>query len=106
MSRAFRDTFKQTFCFGCRKFDRRESTVSFTQLPLTKNRQHRASLSPNENVSTYQYSSDYRPSIEPIENNDSKERKTKLQFFNHSTTIPLLNENNLNGLTKQNSCSS
>jgi len=45
MSRAFRNTFKQTFCFGCQKFDRRESTISFTQLSATKKRQNHLNIS-------------------------------------------------------------
>ncbi len=45
MSRAFRDTFKQTFCFGCQKFDRRDSTVLFTQLSITKKRQNHLNAS-------------------------------------------------------------
>jgi hypothetical protein len=38
MSRAFRDTFKETFCFACQKLDRRESTLSLTQLSVIKKR--------------------------------------------------------------------
>ncbi len=81
MSRAFRDTFKQTFCFICQNFLRRESTVSSTQLPITKKRQYHTNTSVvYEHIPT-------------------------LQTVNHSTTIPLLNENQLNGLRKNNSCS-
>ncbi len=89
MSRAFRDTFKQTFCFICQKFDRRESAVSFTQLPITKTRQNQ--LNPSavyEPISTYQCPDD--PKL----------------IGNHSTTISLLNDNQSNGLFKKTSGSS
>ena len=39
MSRAFRETFRQTFCFACQKIERRESTLSFGQLSVIKKRQ-------------------------------------------------------------------
>jgi len=72
MSRAFRDTFKQTFCFICQNFLRRESTVSSTQLPITKKRQHHTNTSVvYEHIPT-------------------------LQTINHSTLIPLLKKNLLN----------
>jgi hypothetical protein len=45
MSRAFRNTFKQTFCFGCQKIDRRESTISFAQLSATRKRQNHLNVS-------------------------------------------------------------
>ena len=46
MSRAFRDTFKQTICFPCQKFDRRESIVSFAQVSMIKRRHEQLPPSP------------------------------------------------------------
>jgi hypothetical protein len=107
MSRAFRDTFKQIFCFGCQKIDRRGSTVSFPQLSTIRKRPKcNKSSVPNEQGSTYNYSTDYRTSIAPIEDDNIKKKKTSFQFPDHSTTLPLLNENNLNGVAKNNSYSS
>lgn len=77
MSRAFRDTFKQTFCFACHKFDRRESTISFAQVSFTRNRQHH---------------------VNPSVTNDNP---PLIQNVNHSTTTPLLSESHSNGLLKK-----
>jgi hypothetical protein len=78
MSRAFRDTFKQTFCFACQKLDRRESTLSFTQLSVIKKRQDclPSSVVISEHIPIYKHSSDQK-------------------------TIPLLNSN---GLETKDSC--
>ena len=52
MSRAFRDTFKQTFSIPCGKFDHRESAFSFAQMSMTKKRQDCliSSMGPYEHV--------------------------------------------------------
>lgn len=52
MSRAFRDTFKQTFSIPCGKYDHQESAFSFTQMSMTKKRPDRliSSMSPYEHV--------------------------------------------------------
>lgn len=52
MSRAFRDTFKQTFCIPCGKFDQQESTFSFTQISMSKKRPDCliASMGPYEHI--------------------------------------------------------
>lgn len=39
MSRAFRETFKQTFFGYCHKFDRRESMISFAHISQRTPRQ-------------------------------------------------------------------
>jgi hypothetical protein len=108
MSRAFRDTFKQTFCFVCQKADRRESSISFAQLSATKSRQTHINQSiAYDNVSSRKCSDEYRSSSTPVENIKKKKSSKTLEVFNHPITIPLLNnEKNTNGLTKNNSDSS
>jgi len=91
MSRAFRDTFRQTFCFACHKIERRESTVSLTQFSTTKKRSQQVNLS----IAAYDNVPSRRNSIEPK------------VTFNHSTTVPLLSTMQINGFEKKkNSCSS
>jgi len=106
MSRAFRDTFKETFCFTYHKFVHGESTTSVPQLSITKTRQHHLNSSVTyEHVSTNKCSDDRRASITTMENKHQM-NKTSLQISNNSATIPLLNEKKLNGLTIKNSSSS
>jgi hypothetical protein len=82
MSRAFRDTFKQTFCFPYQKFDHQESASLCTQPLTSKKRQHQLT-----------------PSV-------TYEHTPPLQNVNHSTTTPLLNESQSNGIPKKSSFSS
>ncbi|CAF3318076.1 unnamed protein product [Rotaria sp. Silwood2] len=99
MSRAFRDTFKQTFCFFCQKFDRRESALSYMQSSIKKT-QHQLNVSiACEPLSTYKSAIDHQTNKTPIENN-TKSKKASVQFCNYSTTIPLLDENKINGVQK------
>ncbi|CAF1401128.1 unnamed protein product [Adineta steineri] len=106
MSRAFRDTFKQTFCFGCQKTEGRESAMSFAQLSISKHRQKK--LTPGivyEHVSSYK-SSDEKQLNSTVSENNHQKKKTSLQILNNSTTIPLINDKQLNGLIIKNSCPS
>ena len=52
MSRAFRDTFKQTFCIPCGKFQDQESTFSFAQISMSRKRQDCliSSMGPYEHI--------------------------------------------------------
>jgi hypothetical protein len=94
MSRAFRDTFKQTLCF-CQKLDRRQSTISFAQIPILKHQQRHLNQSvAYDTVTTYKSSEDYRTTLAPIikslndSTNKKKKRTTKaLQFLNHTNSI-------------------
>lgn len=96
MSRAFRDTFKQTFCF-CQEFSRRPSRISFAQPPPTVKNRPRY-LDPSaayETVSTYKCADDYRTSTAPIIKSLSSDSSTKkknrtrkaLRFFQPATSI-------------------
>ena len=96
MSRAFRDTFKQTFCF-CQDLARRPSRISFAQQPLTVKSRARY-LDPSaayETVSTYKCADDYRTSTAPIIKSLSSDGSTKkknrtrkaLRFFQPATSI-------------------
>ncbi len=75
MSRAFRDTFKQTFCFSCQKLDRRDSTLSLTQLSVIKKRQECLPSSGiiGEHVPIYKNSNDQN--IIPLLNSNGSETK-------------------------------
>lgn len=94
MSRAFRDTFKQTF-FLCEKIDRRQSTISFAQIPIRKHRKrHLNQTVAYETVTTFKCPEDDRTSTTPIiknlSANGSKKKKQAtiaLQFFNHTHSI-------------------
>lgn len=100
MSRAFRDTFKQTFGFECYKVDRRESAMSFANLSLIKNRQKQLPPSFGQDQgSNYKYSDDQPASIAPGEVNLLKKKSTP-EVINYSpVTAPLLKNNHVNELT-------
>ena len=94
MSRAFRDTFKQTFCV-CQDIVRRPSRISFAQAPVIKSRpRHLDPSAAYETVSTYKCSDDYRASTAPIikslsSNSSKKKIRTvkALRFFQPPTSI-------------------
>ena len=77
MSRAFRDTFKQTFCV-CKKETRRTSNITFAQA-APKRINHQQSIV-YETVSTQKTSEDYRTSLTE---NGAKKKRT-LTFFQRS----------------------
>jgi protein-arginine kinase activator protein McsA len=95
MSRAFRDTFKQTFCL-CEKIDRHQSTISFAHVSKTKHRKkHLNQTVAYETVTTYKYPDVDRTSLTPImkiiaDNQNKKKKRTSiaLQFFNHNNSTP------------------
>ncbi|CAF1023578.1 unnamed protein product [Rotaria sp. Silwood1] len=101
MSRAFRDTFKQIFCLSCQKYERRESTLSYLQLSIKK-KPHQ--LNPCEYLSTYKYTNDHQINRRISIENNNTDRKKSVQFYNHSTITPLIDENKLNGVQTHNSC--
>jgi hypothetical protein len=78
MSRAFRDTFKQTFCL-CEKFVSRKSTVT-----ITKHRKRHLNQSVAcETVATYKCTNgDQTPIIQSLSDNNNKKKQTSiaLQF--------------------------
>ena len=85
MSRAFRDTFKQTFCI-CGKTVRRPSTVT-----ITKHRKRHLNQSVAcETVATYKCTDgDQTPIIKNLsDNSNGKKKRTSLtiQFFNATTS--------------------
>ncbi|CAF0978932.1 unnamed protein product [Adineta ricciae] len=100
MSRAFRDTFKQTFGFECYKVAQHESSTSFANLSLIKNRRKQLSASfVKEQGSNYKYSDDQRTSIVLNDVNLLK-KKSSPEVINHSpVTTPLLKDNHANELT-------
>ena len=89
MSRAFRDTFKQTFCF-CEKTDRQQSTSSFAQASANKSRKRHLNQSiACETVPTYKcpdgdQSSSTTPMIKTLTDDSNKKKKRTtiaVQFF-------------------------
>jgi hypothetical protein len=94
MSRAFRDTFKQTFCL-CQKIDHHQSSMSFAQIPITRHRKkHSNQTVAYEPVSTYKCPDGDRtssiPTIKILADNSNKKKKRTskgLQFFNHTNSI-------------------
>lgn len=105
MSRAFRDTFKQTFCHPCQKYDRRDSAVSCAQLTIKKQQKYEINSSiAFEPLSTYKCFIDQPTNLTSIENYHCKKQKLSLPNFNNQATMPLLIENRHNGLQKHNSC--
>ncbi|CAF3002219.1 unnamed protein product [Rotaria socialis] len=96
MSKAFRDTFQQTFCF-IQKFAPHQPTVSFSKLTTTKRQQKYL----NEAI-TYEAIPSYRPSQNgrlheiPIRKSfsDNEPKKIKrtlksLEFFSHNKSASL-----------------
>ena len=100
MSRAFRDTFKQTFGFECYKVNQRESSTSFVNLSLIKNRRKQLSASfVQEQGSNYKYSDDQRTSI-VLSDVHLQKKKSSPEIINHSLmTTPLLKDNHTNEFT-------
>lgn len=92
MSRAFRDTFKQTFCF-CQKFQHRDSEFSFALLSLKKQPPDNACSSIDyDGASKYRISL-YQPTSKPsVQDNINKKKQMSLPFFNRSTAIPLIKD--------------
>jgi hypothetical protein len=92
MSRAFRETFKQTFC-DCQEINRRQSSISFAQVTVGKQRpRHLTPSVAYEIVSTYKCSDDYRASLSPImktlADNPKKKRTIKTaKCFHRSDSI-------------------
>ncbi len=85
MSRAFRDTFQQTFCI-CKQTDRRQSNNSFTQ---TKYRKTQSAI--YETVATFKCpdvdGTSLTPSIKSLSDNSNKKRTLiTLKFFNHTNS--------------------
>ena len=92
MSRAFRETFQQTF-FDCHEINRRQSSISFAQVTVGKQRpRHLTPSVAYEIVSTFKCSDDYRTSLTPImktlTDNPKKKRTIKPpKFFHRSNSI-------------------
>ncbi|CAF1359029.1 unnamed protein product [Rotaria magnacalcarata] len=105
MSRAFRDTFKQTFCISFQKIDHRDSGFSTTQIPVRKCQPEKLNTSINCEASKYKCNIYQRTSNPIVEENKKKKKKVSLQLFNHSTTVSLLNDDASNGLQKHSLCS-
>jgi len=93
MSRAFRDTFKQTFCF-CEKTDHHQSTISFADVSSTKHRKkHLNQTVAYETVTTCKCSDGDQTNSTPIiktlaDNQNKKKKRTSiaLKFFNHTNS--------------------
>ncbi|CAF0943546.1 unnamed protein product [Adineta steineri] len=91
MSRAFRDTFKQTFC-SCQNVDRRPSASSVAQ-GIAKQRSINPSIA-YDTVITNKCSDGYRTSLTPIiktlSDNPTKKKKRKaLKFLKQSNSVAL-----------------
>jgi hypothetical protein len=87
MSRAFRDTFNQTFCL-CRKIDPRQSTLSFAAVKMSKHREEHLDQSVAfETVATYKCSENYQTNLSDNSNRKKKRNSIGLQFFNHTKSI-------------------
>lgn len=99
MSRAFRDTFKQTFCASCQQLDRHDSDASFKQLGMKKpNPQYQMSTSMIcEPVSTHKCSMEHGINTTPIENDVNENHSLTVENHHHSTLAPLLYKQALNG---------
>ncbi len=85
MSRAFRDTFKQTFCF-CQKIDQHQSSVSFAAMKKHRDK-HVNQSNAFETVVTYKCPEDYQANVP---NNSIKKKKRTsiaLRIFNGSKPI-------------------
>ena len=101
MSRAFRDTFKQTFFGYCHKFDRRESMISFAHLSQrTMRRKHYKASIPEENPSSMQTTggvNSHRMSLSLMEH--EKNKKILPMNNDRTLTLSLLDDKKSNGLT-------
>jgi len=93
MSRAFRDTFKQTFCL-CQKIDHRQSRISFAQ--VTYRKKHVKPPVTYQAVSTCKSSSDNQTNLPPMikrssnSSNKKKKRTSKaFKFLNHTNSSRL-----------------
>jgi len=95
MSRAFRDTFKQTFCFFKKPIDRRRSTSSYAPVIITKHLQRHTNQSITyDTVLTHSCSDAYRTSLTPIikslsDNPNKRNKRTSksLQMLNYTNSI-------------------
>jgi hypothetical protein len=95
MSRAFRDTFKQTFCLCNKTIDRRPSASSYAPVTITKHRQRHLHQSiAYDTVSTHKCSDAYRTSLTPIvislsDNQNSRKKRTPkvLRYLNHTNSV-------------------
>ncbi|CAF1242020.1 unnamed protein product [Rotaria sordida] len=105
MSRAFRDTFKQTFCCFCQQYDHRNSALLYTQLSIKRKQRPLNVPQTREPLSPYKGAIDNQTNTTLIENSNNKNKKTSSQDSNYPKTIPLHDENKLNGVQKRNSCS-
>jgi len=87
MSRAFRDTFKQTFCH-CEKTTHRSSTISFSHIAIHKRRKRCS----NEPIAAYKCAdadqTSLAPIIKTITDNTTK-KKIRLQFFNSTNSVSI-----------------
>ncbi|CAM4932727.1 unnamed protein product [Rotaria socialis] len=97
MSRAFRDTFKQTFCISFQEIDHRDSRFSITQISVRKSQPEQLNTSIHCEALSKSKCSIYQRTSKPIvEENKNKKKKISLQCFNHLTTVPLLNDDTSN----------
>ncbi|CAF0731982.1 unnamed protein product [Rotaria sordida] len=96
MSQAFRDTFKQTFCF-CQKFDLQQSTISFSKFTIRRHRKKHSNQSVTyEIITTHNSSQNCQTHLAPIVKSlsDSSTKKLKqtsntLELFHHAKSASL-----------------
>jgi hypothetical protein len=95
MSRAFRNTFKQTFCFLKKTIDRRRSTSSYAPVIITRHLQRHTNQSITyDTVLTHSCSDAYRTSLTPIikslsDNPNKRKKRTSksLQILNYTNSV-------------------
>jgi hypothetical protein len=91
MSRAFRDTFKQTFCI-CKAFDRRQSATSVAQGTKIDHRKGHLSSSVVYKCSDGGDLTSLTPIMESLSVDPNKIKKPTsltLPFFHHTNSISL-----------------
>jgi hypothetical protein len=101
MSRAFRDTFKQTFCGYCQKLDRRESTVSLAHVSQRVNRKKpmNQSMADKHHLTTTNTTDIHAQRTDSVVIVTHENKQLTTMLSDDPTMMSLLTNNKLNGST-------